>query len=58
MGVCKTWDAHPKQYGVGMPKEKRKREEERAWEVLFRWRGIGLDDFRTLGEVPFYRHKD
>ena len=43
---------------MGMPKEKKKREEERAWEVLLAWRGAGLDDFRTLGEGLFYRHKD
>ena len=49
---------HPKWYGMGMPKEKRKREEERAWEVLLGWREASLDDLRTLGEVPFYRYKD
>ena len=43
---------------MGTPKEKRKREEERAWEVLLGWRGAGLDGQRTLGVVPFYRHKD
>ena len=49
---------HPKLYGVGMPKEKRKREEERVWELLWVWSGAGFDDLRTLREVPFYRHKD
>ena len=49
----KGWDMHPKWYGMGMPKEKKKREEERVWEILLVWRGAGLDDLRILGEVPF-----
>ena len=43
---------------MGTPKEKRKKEEERAWEVLLGWRGVDLDDLRTLREVLFYRHED
>ena len=43
---------------MGMPKEKRKREEERAWEVLLESRGAGLNDLRILGEVSFYKNKD
>ena len=36
------WDSRPKGYGVGMPKERRKREEERAWGSFGHGEGLAL----------------